>query len=68
MNFHYAHVSVDDHPHTKTSTQFSVNIEAGILGGDLLGRVVLPNRQTDVRHPLHHGIQVTWIWVGNLGN
>jgi hypothetical protein len=50
VNFHNNHVWVDDNPHTTEASrhqhQFSINVWVGILGDQLLGPVVLPNRLT----------------------
>jgi hypothetical protein len=50
VNFHNTHVWVDDSPHTTMASRrqhrFSINVWVGILGDQLLGPVVLPNRLT----------------------
>jgi hypothetical protein len=50
VNFHNTRVWVDDNPHTTMASRyqrrFSINVYAGILGDQLLGPAVLPNRLT----------------------
>jgi hypothetical protein len=50
VNFHNTHVWVDDNPHTTVASRhqhrFSINVWVGIVGDEILGPVVLPNRLT----------------------
>nr|XP_012145923.1 PREDICTED: uncharacterized protein LOC105663164 [Megachile rotundata] len=50
FNFHNSYVWNEENPHAtlaiNTQRQFSLNIWAGILGNDLIGPIVLPNRWT----------------------
>lgn len=50
FNFHNTHVWADENPHaimeSRHQVRFSLNIWIGILGDNLLGPVVLPNRLT----------------------
>jgi hypothetical protein len=50
VNFHNAHVWVNENPHTTVAWshqhRFSINVLVGILGDQLLGLVVLRNRIT----------------------
>jgi hypothetical protein len=50
VNFHNIHVWVDDNPHTTVASihqhRFSISFLVGIVSGQLLGPVVLPNRLT----------------------
>lgn len=48
VNFHNLHTWADENPHSlrvaNSQYQFSINIWAGIIGNDVIGPVVLPNR------------------------
>jgi hypothetical protein len=50
VNFHNTHVWMDDYPHTTVASRhqhrFSINVWVGIVGDQILGPVVLPNRLT----------------------
>jgi hypothetical protein len=51
VNFHNTHVWVDDNLHTTVASRhqhrFSINVCVGIVGDQLLGPFVLPNKLTD---------------------
>jgi hypothetical protein len=50
VTFHNPHVWVDDNPHITAASRhqhrFSIDVWVGVLGDQLLGPVVLPNRLT----------------------